>query len=109
MRARARVCASVQNNQKKISITEYMGLSKAPDDPRYQTAFQRRNDGVGWHGFKLLHNPLCAEFGIRTAQELDEFIQDDLPDFAMVSERVSEKREDPMSGTQPPVLFALYR
>eukprot|EP00903_Cladosiphon_okamuranus_P016984 g15656.t1 len=71
-----------------LSITEYMALSRTPEDPLYQTAFHgradRKNVGIGWHGFKLLHNPLCAEFGIRTAQELDEFIQNDLPDFAMI-------------------------
>lgn len=71
-----------------------MDLSKTPDDPRHQAAFQRRagrrNDGVGWHGFKLLHNPLCAEFGIRTAEELDDFIQNDLPDFAMVRASMEE-------------------
>eukprot|EP00752_Nemacystus_decipiens_P002360 g2229.t2 len=67
-----------------LSITEYMELSKSPEDPRYRAAFQRRNDNVGWHGFKLLHNPLCAEFGIRTAQELDDFIANDLPEFAMI-------------------------
>lgn len=86
-----------------------MDLSKTPDDPRYQAAFQRRagrrNDGVGWHGFKLLHNPLCAEFGIRTAEELDDFIQNDLPDFAMVrasqvwkSRRMSGKSRKWLSG-----------
>lgn len=86
----------------KLSIAEYMALSRTPDDPLYQAAFQRRaarrNDGnFGWHGFKLLHNPLCAEFGIRTAQELDDFIQNDLPDFAMVRERDRET-ERPRGG-----------
>lgn len=74
----------------KLTITEYMGLSSKPepDNTRYQATLERRtgrrNEDAGWHGFKLLYNPLCAEFGIRTAQELEEFIRDDLPDFAMV-------------------------
>lgn len=70
-----------------MSIIEYLDLSKRPDDPRLQGDFdQQRRAGkdIGWHGFKLLHNPLCAEFGIRTAQELEDFIRNDLPDFAMV-------------------------
>lgn len=69
----------------KLSITEYLELSANPDDPLYQKAFQKRRAGkAGWHGFKLLHNPLCAEFGIRTVEELEDFIRDDLSDFAMV-------------------------
>ena len=82
----------------QLSITEYMALSKTPDDPLYQAAFQRRadrrNDDIGWHGFKLLHNPLCAEFGIRTAQELEDFVQNDLPEFAMVRERERERERE---------------
>ncbi|CAN0338893.1 unnamed protein product [Pylaiella littoralis] len=68
-----------------LSITEYLELSANPDDPLYQKAFQKRRAGkAGWHGFKLLHNPLCAEFGIRTVEELEDFIRDDLSDFAMI-------------------------
>ncbi|CAM9178607.1 unnamed protein product [Ectocarpus sp. 12 AP-2014] len=68
-----------------LSIAEYFELSAKPGDPRYHGVFQRRRAGkAGWHGFKLLHNPLCAEFGIRTATELERFIRDDLQGFAMV-------------------------
>ncbi len=71
----------------QLSITEYLTLPKKPDDPQFQGVFhqqRRAGKGIGWHGFKLLYNPLCAEFGIRTAQELEDFIRDDLPEFAMV-------------------------
>ncbi|CAM9856161.1 unnamed protein product, partial [Ectocarpus sp. 13 AM-2016] len=68
-----------------LSIAEYFELSAKPGDPRYRGVFQRRRAGkAGWHGFKLLHNPLCAEFGIRTVTELERFIRDDLQGFAMV-------------------------
>lgn len=33
---------------------------------------------------KLLYNPLSAEFGVRTAEQLDSLISDTLPDFKLV-------------------------
>ncbi|CAM9255566.1 unnamed protein product, partial [Laminaria digitata] len=68
-----------------LSIAEYFEVSKEPKDPRYEKTFLKQRDGsLGWHGFKLLHNPLCAEFGIRNVKQLEAFIDDDLPGFAMI-------------------------
>lgn len=74
---------------RKLSIMEYFKLSRTPSDPRYERTFLRKRNSknsssTGWHGFKLLHNPLCAEFGIQNEQQLESFLQDDLPEFAMV-------------------------
>ena len=32
-----------------------------------------------------LENPMCLEFGIRNDKDLDEFIQEELPKFRLVS------------------------
>ncbi|CAN0088221.1 unnamed protein product, partial [Ectocarpus sp. 6 AP-2014] len=41
---------------------------------------------------KLLYNPLSAEFGVRTAEQLDSLISDTLPDFKLIllTERLEE-------------------
>eukprot|EP00904_Undaria_pinnatifida_P006312 jgi/Undpi1/2810/HiC_scaffold_14.g06187.m1 len=45
--------------------------------------FQR--DGQGMQNQReRLKNPLCLEFGIHTSEELDEFIQAQLPDFRLI-------------------------
>lgn len=33
---------------------------------------------------RMLFNPLSAEFGVRTAEEMDSFISSSLPDFKLV-------------------------
>lgn len=72
-------------------------MAAKPGDPRYYDAFVKvGGEGVGWHGQKLLHNPLCAEFGIQNPTQLEAFLRNDLPEFSMV--RRQRKSEGGVMG-----------
>lgn len=58
----------------QISIVDYFHAASKP------------NHDTPWHGSRVLHNPICAEFGIRNVEQLEEFLNKDIGGFAMVSE-----------------------
>lgn len=52
----------------QLSIEEFLMNSVDPNDKDH----------------KLLLNPLSAEFGVRTAEDMDNLVKDTLPDFKLV-------------------------